>query len=96
MGHGPDALAHPQGAHDPAEWTPRELRHGFISLPSDAGVLVENTARLVGHTGIATTELVYRARQDRTKMLQSVAIIPGTGKSHVLVSLGVAAVQGGA
>ena len=28
-------------------------------------------------------------------MLQSVAIFPGTGKSHVLVSLGVAAVQAG-
>jgi integrase len=45
---------------DPAEWTPRELRHSFVSLLSDAGVPVENIARLVGHTGTATTELVYR------------------------------------
>jgi integrase len=45
---------------DPAEWTPRELRHSFVSLLSDAGVPVEKIARLVGHTGTATTELVYR------------------------------------
>lgn len=45
---------------DPAEWTPRELRHSFVSLLSGAGVPVEKIARLVGHTGTATTELVYR------------------------------------
>jgi integrase len=45
---------------DPAEWTPRELRHSFVSLLSDAGVPVEKVARLVGHIGTATTELVYR------------------------------------
>lgn len=45
---------------DPREWTPRELRHSFVSLLSDAGVPVEKIARLVGHTGTATTELVYR------------------------------------
>jgi integrase len=45
---------------DPTEWTPRELRHSFVSLLSDAGVPVEKIARLVGHTGTATTELVYR------------------------------------
>src|SRR5262249_9151080 len=45
---------------DPADWTPRELRHSFVSLLSDAGVPVEKIARLVGHAGTATTEIVYR------------------------------------
>lgn len=40
--------------------TPRELRQSFVSLLSDAGVPVEKIARLVGHIGTATTELVYR------------------------------------
>jgi integrase len=43
-----------------AGWTPRELRHSFVSLLSDAGVPVEKIARLVGHTGTTTTETVYR------------------------------------
>jgi DNA replication protein DnaC len=34
-------------------------------------------------------------RQHRAKMLQSVAFSAGTGKSHLLISLGVAAVQAG-
>ena len=45
---------------DPADWTPRELRHSFVSLMSDAGVPIEQIARLVGHTGTTTTETVYR------------------------------------
>lgn len=45
---------------DPQNWTPRELRHSFVSLLSDAGVPVEQIARLVGHSGTATTEAVYR------------------------------------
>ena len=45
---------------DPADWTPRELRHSFVSLMSDAGVPIEQIARLVGHTGTSTTETVYR------------------------------------
>ena len=45
---------------DPAEWTPRELRHSFVSLMSDAGVPIEQIGRLVGHTGTTTTETVYR------------------------------------
>ncbi|WP_326573293.1 site-specific integrase [Actinacidiphila glaucinigra] len=35
---------------DPAEWTPRELRHGFVSLPSDSGVPLEKISRLVEHS----------------------------------------------
>lgn len=45
---------------DPAEWTPRELRHSFVSLLSDAGVPIEQIAQLVGHGGTNVTELVYR------------------------------------
>ncbi|MEV4378030.1 hypothetical protein [Streptosporangium sp. NPDC049644] len=33
---------------DAEKWTPREMRHGFFSLPSDHGVPVENVSRLVG------------------------------------------------
>ena len=46
---------------DASEWTPRELRHSFVSVLSDAGVPIEQIARLVGHTGGSTvTETVYR------------------------------------
>jgi integrase len=45
---------------DPRAWTPRELRHSFVSLMSDSGVLIEKIARLVGHSTSATTELVCR------------------------------------
>ena len=45
---------------DPAEWTPRELRHSFVSLLSDSGVPLEEISRLVGHSSTAVTELVYR------------------------------------
>jgi integrase len=45
---------------DPAEWTPRELRHSFVSLLSDNGVPLEEISRLVGHSSTSVTELVYR------------------------------------
>lgn len=41
-------------------WTPRELRHSFVSLMSDSGVPVEEIARLAGHVNSRTTETVYR------------------------------------
>lgn len=47
-------------ALDPADWTPRELRHSFVSLLSDAGLSIEDISRLVGHKGTNVTELVYR------------------------------------
>ncbi len=43
-----------------AEWTPRELRHSFVSLLSDEGVPLEEISRLVGHSSTAVTETVYR------------------------------------
>lgn len=45
---------------DPAMWTPRELRHSFVSLLSDAGVPLDEISQLVGHSGTTVTELVYR------------------------------------
>lgn len=45
---------------DPADWTPRELRHSFVSILSESGVAVEDIALLVGHSGTHVTELVYR------------------------------------
>ncbi|WP_371237842.1 tyrosine-type recombinase/integrase [Streptomyces pimonensis] len=42
------------------EWTPRELRHSFVSLLSDHGIPLGTTALLVGHSSQATTEAVYR------------------------------------
>lgn len=45
----------------PEDWTPRELRHTYVSLLSNEGdVPIENISRLVGHKGTAVTELVYR------------------------------------
>ncbi|QJY49062.1 site-specific integrase [Pseudonocardia broussonetiae] len=45
---------------EPREWTPRELRHSFVSLLSASGVRIEDISRLVGHSGTAVTEKVYR------------------------------------
>ena len=45
---------------NPADWSPRELRHSFVSLLSDAGVPIEQISRLVGHSGTTTTETIYR------------------------------------
>lgn len=45
---------------DPGEWTPREMRHSFVSLLSDRGIPVETISMLVGHSGTTVTELVYR------------------------------------
>ncbi|GAB2955894.1 tyrosine-type recombinase/integrase [Nonomuraea fastidiosa] len=57
---------------DPKEWTPRELRHSFVSLLSDNGVPLEEISRLVGHRSTAVTETVYR-KQIRP-VLQSGAV----------------------
>lgn len=43
------------------DWTPRELRHSFVSMLSDMGLEVDKIAQLVGHTGGSkVTEVVYR------------------------------------
>ena len=45
---------------NPADWTPRELRHSFVSLMSAGGAAVEQISHLVGHSNTSTTELIYR------------------------------------
>jgi integrase len=43
------------------DWTPRELRHTFVSILSDQDVRIEKIADLVGHAGGSkVTETVYR------------------------------------
>jgi integrase len=44
-------------------------RHSFVSLLSDNGVPLEDIARLVGHSGMSTTETVYR-KQIRPVMIE--------------------------
>lgn len=41
-------------------WTPRELRHTFVSVLSAHGVTNETIALLVGHASTRVTEVVYR------------------------------------
>lgn len=53
------ALSKAEGV-EAADWTPRELRHSFVSLLSDNGVPLEEISRLVGHSSTAVTEEVYR------------------------------------
>jgi len=45
---------------EPEDWTPRDLRHSFVSLMSAEQVPLEEIARLVGHSGTDVTEKVYR------------------------------------
>jgi integrase len=45
---------------DSARWTPRELRHTFVSVLSDDEMPLEKISRLVGHSETTTTETVYR------------------------------------
>jgi integrase len=45
---------------DSTAWTPRELRHSFVSLLSNNGVALEDIADLCGHAGTSVTEKVYR------------------------------------
>lgn len=45
---------------NPRAWTPRELRHSFVSLLSDDGMRLEDIAELCGHAGTRVTQAVYR------------------------------------
>ena len=42
------------------DWTPRELRHTFVSVLSASGMPIEQVALLAGHSVTSTTETVYR------------------------------------
>jgi hypothetical protein len=65
---------------DPKEWTPRELRHSFVSLLSSSGVTREAIAHLVSHGSASGTERVYR------KELRPV--ITGGGQQSMSSSMG--------
>lgn len=58
----------------PQAWTPRELRHTFVSILSDHGVPIDVVAELVGHEGSGTTETVYR-HQLRPVLLHATAVM---------------------
>lgn len=60
------------------EWTPRELRHSFVSLLSDHGIPLERIARLVGHSSQATTEAVYR-KQLRPVITEGAEVMENSG-----------------
>ena len=42
------------------QWTPRELRHSFVSLLSNSGLPIEDISHLAGHSSTRVTEVVYR------------------------------------
>lgn len=56
-------------------WTPRELRHTFVSIASEAGVPIEEIAALAGHSTTRTTELVYR--KELRPVLRTGAMVMG-------------------
>jgi len=41
-------------------WTPRELRHSFVSILNAHDVRLEDISDLVGHSSTAVTETVHR------------------------------------
>jgi integrase len=41
---------------DSSAWTPRELRHSFVSLLSSSGLPIEQISQLVGHASTVVTE----------------------------------------
>jgi integrase len=49
-----------QAGLDGPGWTPRELRHSFVSLLSSSGMAIEDISHLVGHASTNVTEKVYR------------------------------------
>ncbi|MFI0937264.1 tyrosine-type recombinase/integrase [Streptomyces sp. NPDC021020] len=63
------------------DWTPREIRHSFVSLLSDHGIPLDVIARVVGHSSTATTEAVYR------KQLRPV-ITEGAGAMDEIFAVG--------
>jgi hypothetical protein len=47
---------------NPAEWTPRELRHSFVSLLSDDGMSLEEIADLCGLRPVLLTGAIAMDR----------------------------------
>ncbi|GAA1825602.1 site-specific integrase [Actinomadura chokoriensis] len=64
-------------------WSPRELRHSFVSIMSDGGVPIEAIADLCGHSSPAVTGQVYRhqLRPVITRGARVADTVFGTGES---------------
>ncbi|QKG27289.1 site-specific integrase [Actinomadura verrucosospora] len=64
-------------------WSPRELRHSFVSIMSDSGLPIEAIADLCGHSSPAVTGEVYRhqLRPVVTKGAEVVDAVFGPSKS---------------
>ncbi|MFB4298443.1 tyrosine recombinase XerC [Actinomadura sp. NTSP31] len=64
-------------------WSPRELRHSFVSIMSDGGLPIEAIADLCGHSSPAVTGEVYRhqLRPVITKGAEVVDAVFGPSKS---------------
>jgi integrase len=64
-------------------WSPRELRHSFVSIMSDGGLPIEAIADLCGHSSPAVTGEVYRhqLRPVVTKGAEVVDVVFGPSKS---------------
>ncbi|MCZ2262909.1 site-specific integrase [Isoptericola sp. QY 916] len=54
---------------EPDQWTPRDLRHSFVSLLSAEEIPLEEISRLVGHSSTQVTEQVYQ--QELRPVLQA-------------------------
>jgi integrase len=75
---------------DPKSWTPRELRHSFVSLLSSSGMPIEDIAHPVGHANTRVTELVYRKELRPVLTRGAVAmdaLFPDDDGSRALVSV---------
>jgi site-specific recombinase XerD len=59
------------------EWTPRELRHTFVSLLSDNGMAIEEISRLVGHSHRTSPRRSTATRSGRSSPLRR-----GNGQDH--------------
>ncbi|GAA3411425.1 tyrosine-type recombinase/integrase [Streptosporangium vulgare] len=53
------------------DWTPREMRHSFVSLLSGSGVPIEDISRLVSHRNTVIMKTVCR-KQIRPVLIQGV------------------------
>ena len=77
------------------EWTPRGLRHSFVSLLSAHDIPIENISRLVRHTNTVVTETVYRkqirpCRRERPRWTPSSRRNPNRSRAVRLPSTGTA------
>lgn len=74
---------------DAKEWTPRDLRHSFVSLMSAEELPLEEISRLVGHSSTEVTEQVYREElrpvlQAGTKVIDTLFVEVGTDVSWTM------------